>query len=151
MLRIGDPAPDFELLDDQGHSQRLSELLKDGPLILYFYPKDFTLICTQQACMFKAEQPELIGAGVRVIGISPQVHDRHQSFRAHYRLPFPLLADPERKVIRAYGAEGLLGVRRVSYLIGKDARILDRVRAELLVGRHRAFVRRVRERLRSGP
>ena len=149
MLRIGDQAPDFELLDDQGKTQRLSELLADGPLVLYFYPKDFTLVCTQQACMFKAEQPTLIAAGVRVIGVSPQVHDRHQSFRAHYRLPFPLLADPERKVIRAFGAQGLLGVRRVSYLIGRDGRILDRVHAALLVRRHRAFVRRVQQRLQA--
>lgn len=147
MLETGDRAPDFELPDDRGRTVRLSELLKDGPLVLYFYPADFTPVCTKEACMFRDTHAELAAQGIRVFGISPQPPDIHSKFRKSYSLPFPLLSDPERIAIQAYGADGFLGlVRRISYLIGKDGRILDSVQADLQVGRHRDFVRRALER-----
>lgn len=138
MLRIGELAPDFELPDQDGKSVRLSERLTQGPVLLYFYPADFTPVCTREACAFRELQPQLQQAGAEIIGISPQDSASHARFRAQHALPFTLLADPEKRVIRAYGCDGLLGfgVKRVSYLIGRDGRVQDAVRAALRVRRH---------------
>ncbi len=143
MLQAGDRAPDFELADDQGRIVRLSDLLQDGPLVLYFYPADFTPVCTREACMFRDIHSELAARGIRVVGVNPQPPDIHEKFRRSYLLPFVLLSDPERRAIQAYGADGLLGlVRRISYLIGEDGKILDSVHADFQVSRHREFARR---------
>src|SRR5690242_12982389 len=94
MLKVGDTAPDFSLPDHDGKAVRLKDLLVKGPVLLYFYPADFTPVCTREACAFGAVQPELAQAGVSLIGISPQDEATHTRFREHYSLPFPLLADP---------------------------------------------------------
>lgn len=147
MLKPGDPAPDFTLQDHQNHAATLRDLLRAGPLLLYFYPADFTPICTREACMFRDRTPELIAAGVRVAGISSQSPESHARFRARHGLEFPLLADPEKRVIKAYGANGPLGigVRRVSYFIVADPEptVRDAVRADLSVGAHDRFLQRV--------
>lgn len=151
MLKIGDRAPDFELPDDHGRAVRLRELLEAGPIILYFYPADFTLFCVQEACMFRRAFPDLEGCGLRVFGVSPQEAESHARFRERFRIPYPLLVDRDKKVIRAYGADGPfgLGVRRITYLIGADGTVTDRLRADFIVGRHRAFVRRALSRLET--
>lgn len=148
MLSIGDTAPDFELFDDQGEPVRLQALLAEGPFVLYFYPADFTPICTREACMYRDLHPRLVDAGVRVIGVSPQAAGSHAEFRQRHDLPFRLLADPERRVIRAYGAAGPLGlgVRRVSYLIDAQGRVADRAVADLRLSPHRALVERATTR-----
>ena len=141
MLAVGDTAPDFALPDQDGRRVSLGELLKDGPLLLYFYPADFTPVCTREACSFAELEPDFTRAGVRLAGVSPQSGDSHQRFRARYGLGFTLLSDPERSVIRAYDCDGLLGLRvkRVTYLIGQDRRINERAHAALRVGPHLAL------------
>jgi thioredoxin-dependent peroxiredoxin len=143
VLKIGDSAPDFELSDQDGRHLHLFTLLKQGPLVLYFYPADFTLVCTREACAFREMQPELAAHGISVIGISPQDSASHARFRHKHALNFPLLADPDKRVIRAYGCDGPLGfgVKRVSYLIGQDARIMDSAHAALRVGPHATLAR----------
>lgn len=138
MLKAGDIAPDFSLPDHEGKEVRLSALLTQGPVLLYFYPADFTPVCTREACAFSALEPELAKAGVSLIGISPQDSASHARFREHYSLPFPLLADPEKRVVRAYDCDGPLGfgVSRVTYLIGRDGRIHEAAKAALRVGPH---------------
>lgn len=162
MLSIGQPAPDFTLRDDAGTPVSLSALLASGPVVLYFYPADFTPVCTAEACMFRDWTAPLGEAGVRVIGISPQGVESKRKFKQKHGLSFPLLADPEKSVIREYGASFLLGIftRRVSYFIepvspasagdssgagGTDAPgvIADRAVADLTVKPHQAFVQRV--------
>ncbi|MDE2092154.1 MAG: peroxiredoxin [Gammaproteobacteria bacterium] len=140
-MKKGDSAPEFELPDQDGSLLRLSELLKRGPLLLYFYPADFTPVCTREACAFRDLQPALAAASITVIGISPQDSASHARFREKHGLSFPLLADPGKHVIRAYGCEGPLGfgVKRVSYLISPDGRILDVAHAALRVGPHAAL------------
>lgn len=148
MLKIGDPAPDFALPDQDGGEVRLSALLARGPVLLYFYPADFTPVCTREACAFGALEPELAQAGLSLIGISPQDSESHARFREHYSLPFPLLADPDKRVIKAYGCDGLLGfgVSRVTYLIGRDGRIQEAAKAGLRVSPHLALARRALDR-----
>ncbi len=143
MLKIGDHAPDFELPDQDGRLLRLTALLKNGPLLLYFYPADFTPVCTREACAFRDLQPRLTAADTMVVGISPQDSASHARFRQQHGLNFTLLADPDKRVIRAYGCDGPLGfgVKRVSYLIGQDGCIMDSARAALRVRPHAALAK----------
>lgn len=147
MLRAGDKAPDFELSNDCGKKVRLSELLAGGPIVLYFYPADFTPICTREACLFRDHHAELAARGVRVYGVNSASAETHARFREKHGLPFPLLVDPDKTTIRAYGASGPLGlvVRRISYLIGADGLIKDAAKADLRLGPHTEFIRRVLE------
>jgi thioredoxin-dependent peroxiredoxin len=142
MLQVGDNAPDFEFTDLDGRTRRLTELLADGPVIVYFYPADFTGVCTRQACMFRDRSEDLSARGVQVVGVSPQDMESHGRFQREYELTFPLVADIDKAIVRAYGVNGPLGigVRRVSFLVGQDGVIRNVVRADLSVGPHQALV-----------
>ncbi|MBC8025148.1 MAG: peroxiredoxin, partial [Steroidobacteraceae bacterium] len=109
MLDIGQQAPQFTLPDQDGHDISLSSLLKDGPVILYFYPADFTPGCTREACSIRDLHKELTQAGLTVAGISPQSPDSHKRFREKHGLRFTLLADETKEVIKMFGVDGLLG------------------------------------------
>jgi peroxiredoxin Q/BCP len=143
MLAKNTVAPEFELTDQTGRKRTLAGLLTDGPLVLYFYPADFTPGCTKEACSLRDLHQDLLKAGLRVVGVSPQDTDSHRRFAEKHALNFTLLSDPDKKVIKAYGLDGPLGlgVRRGTYLIGKDGRIRDSVLADLRIGAHEAFVR----------
>lgn len=143
MLEKGTRAPEFELTDQSGKPHTLRSLLAGGPLILYFYPADFTPGCTKEACSFRDLHADLLRAKLRIVGVSPQDEDSHQRFAAEHQLNFPLLSDPDKRVIKAYDVDGPLGfgVRRGTYLIGKDGVIRDSVLADLRIGTHEAFVR----------
>ena len=149
MLAKGTKAPDFELADQDGRKHTLKALLADGPLILYFYPADFTPGCTKEACSFRDLHQELMKAKLRVVGVSPQDVASHRRFADEHSLNFPLLADPDKVAVKAYDVDGPLGlgVRRGTYLIGRDGRIEDAVLADLRIGAHEAFVRNA---IRSG-
>lgn len=144
MLRNGTQAPAFELEDQDGQRRTLKSLLQDGPLILYFYPADFTPGCTKEACSFRDLQQDLVAANLRVVGVSPQDAESHQRFAAKHGLNFPLLADPDKKAVKAYDVDGPLGfgVRRGTYLISADGVIQDSVLADLRISEHEAFVQR---------
>lgn len=144
MLAIGSRAPEFTLPDQDDRTISLSTLLNRGPLILYFYPADFTPGCTREACMFRDLHSEILNAGLSVAGISPQAPERHTQFRAKYKLPFPLLADVEKFVIRMYDVNGPLGlgVRRVTYLIDQARVIRAAIKADFRIIQHEDFVRK---------
>lgn len=144
MLSVGDQAPDFDCVDDAGERVTLASALAEGPFIVFFYPADFTPICTAEACMFRDHHPDLEAAGVQVFGVSPQGSNSKAAFKREHRLPYRLLADPDKRMAKAWGAAGLLGrMVRVTYAVGPDGRITDRVKADLRVKPHEAFVRRV--------
>jgi peroxiredoxin Q/BCP len=144
MLKNGTKAPEFDLEDQDGRRHTLASLLEAGPLILYFYPADFTPGCTKEACTFRDLQKDLVAAKLRVVGISPQDAASHKRFAAKHGLNFPLLADPDKKAVKAYDVDGPLGfgVRRGTYLVGRDGRIQDSVLADLRITEHEAFVKR---------
>ncbi len=138
-LQPGDPAPDFRAPDQTGQIITLTGL-RGRYVVLYFYPKDITPGCTLEACGFRDRWEALQMAGAVVLGVSADSAASHRRFARMFRLPFPLLADPERRIIRAYRAERPgalwrrlgLGTRRVTYLIGPDGRLVrvwSRVRA----------------------
>ncbi|MFG0307236.1 MAG: peroxiredoxin [Phycisphaerales bacterium JB040] len=144
MLDVGERAPEFALPDERGETVRLSDLLNGGPVVLFFYPMDFSPACTAQACSMRDLRDELAEAGYRPVGISGQSQSSHARFDRRHELGYTLLADEGRKVARAYGAL-TFGVwpRRVTFVIGADGVVRDRVVADVRVGRHAEFVRRL--------
>lgn len=121
-LKVGEPAPDFELPDESGNLIRLSSSRGRHNVILVWYPGDDTRICTQQLCALRDAWGEAARHDALVFGISPQGSASHQRFRAKYALPFPLLVDQGQRAARLYRANGLI-VKRTVYAIGKDGRI----------------------------
>jgi len=142
MLESGSKAPEFVLENDQGGESSLSELLQDGPLILYFYPADFTPGCTKEACSIRDIHNDIQAVGLQVAGVSPQDADSHQRFRDEHNLPFTLLSDPEKVAIKMYDVDGPfgVGVRRATFLISQDRVIQDAMMADVRIGRHKEFI-----------
>ncbi len=142
MLEKGQLAPDFTLPDQDGRERSLTELLAGEALILYFYPADFTPGCTKEACDLRDLHTQILAAGLRVVGVSPQSPESHRRFRDKNSLPFMLLSDEKKQVIGQYGVDGPLGigVRRATFLVDSSRKILDSVLADLRVARHREFV-----------
>ena len=131
MITIGKPAPDFTLQDQEGNTHTLADL-KGQHTLIYFYPKDDTPGCTAQACSLRDNLEELRELGVEVYGVSGDSVESHKKFAEKYNLPFPVLSDPERTVIDAYGAYGersmygrkFMGIIRSAVLIGPDLTII---------------------------
>ena len=126
MIAEGQPAPDFELASDAGETVSLSGL-RGQPVVLYFYPKDDTPGCTREACAFRDGFARFQQAGLTVLGCSVDSSDAHRAFIKKYKLPFPLLLDPDRKIAKAYGAANgipILGLdRRITYVIDENGKI----------------------------
>ena len=117
---VGNPAPDFSLPDQDGTLVSLAEFRDESVVVLYFYPKDNTSVCTAQACGFRDSYETFQEAGAEVIGISSDSVDSHEGFAAEHGLPFHLLSDAEGEVRGRYGATSLLGIPgRVTFVIDK--------------------------------
>jgi peroxiredoxin Q/BCP len=131
MLKEGDEAPDFDLPRDGGGRVRLSDL-RGHPVVVYFYPKDDTSGCTQQAIGFSESAEAFRAAGAEVIGISPDSVKSHDKFRSKHQLSIILAADVEKTAIVAYGVwaekkmygRAYMGVDRSTFLIGGDGKIV---------------------------
>ena len=147
MLKAGARAPEFVLQSDQGSDTSLSDLLHDGPLVLYFYPADFTPGCTREACTIRDIHQDLVDAGLQVAGISPQDADSHARFRAQHDLPFLLLSDPDKVAVKLYDVDGPMGigVRRATFLIDQDGMIRDALLADIRISRHETFIKKAIE------
>jgi thioredoxin-dependent peroxiredoxin len=143
LLAIGTRAPEFVLPNELGEDTSLSSLLRDGSLILYFYPADFTPFCTKEACSIRDMHSGIVQAGLRVAGVSPQDVASHRRFKERYDLPFMLLSDPEKIAVRLYDVDGPFGVRirRATYLIDGNGVIRDALLADFRVSRHEEFIR----------
>jgi peroxiredoxin Q/BCP len=145
VLSAGDRAPDFEGTDQSGKRWTLDELVKDASIVLYFYPKDFTPVCTKEACLFRDAHEELAQSGIKVVGVSMDDGDSHAKFAEHHHLPFPLLSDPDKRIAAAYGARQLLGLfsKRVTYVIDRQKRVVGAFHHELSAQKHLDAVRRL--------
>jgi peroxiredoxin Q/BCP len=142
MLKPGAIAPEFILPDESGNDITLSILLNQGPLILYFYPADFTPGCTREACAFRDLHGDILGVGLQVVGISPQNGDSHKRFREEHNLPFTLLSDEDKVAIKMYDVDGPfgIGVRRATYLVSQGSKIQDALQADVLINKHMEFI-----------
>lgn len=118
MLKEGTKIIDFSLVDQDGVMHKLSDY-SGGRVLLYFYPKDDTPGCTKEACMITELYDDFQKAGITVLGVSTDSPLSHKKFKEKYNLPFTLLSDPDKKVIKEYGANSLLLTKRISYLIDK--------------------------------
>lgn len=129
-LEIGDTAPTFTLSDDEGNSVSLSDYAGKRVLV-YFYPRANTPGCTKEACDFRDALEQLNGLDIAVVGISPDKPEALAKFRADHELNFPLLSDPDKEVMSAYGAFGekknygkvVQGVIRSTFLVEADGTI----------------------------
>ncbi len=151
MLKEGDRMPDFSLPNQNGEVVRSADLA-GKPLVVYFYPKDDTPGCTKEACSFRDAYKEYADRGIAVVGISADTSGAHGKFAAKYALPFTLLADPDRTVIRAFGAWGekkmygktYEGVLRSTFVVGADG-IIKKVYPKVQPADHAVEVLRVFE------
>jgi peroxiredoxin Q/BCP len=132
MLKPGDLAPEFILPDENGNDVALTQLLQPGPIILYFYPADFTPGCTKEACTFRDIHDDILSVGLRVVGVSP------------HNLPFTLICDPDKIAIKMYDVDGPFGrgVRRVTYLITQGQKIQDALQADVMINKHKDFIQK---------
>jgi len=129
-LTEGAEAPDFTLESDSGDTVSLSQL-RGKPVVLYFYPRDDTPGCTTEACEFRDAWADVKRTGAVVLGVSPDTAASHKKFKTKFKLPFPLLADPDHKVAERYGAWGersmygrkFQGILRTTFVIGADGRV----------------------------
>lgn len=137
MLQVGDAAPDFLGVDEQGNEVRVSNYA-GRRLVVYFYPKDSTPGCTAEACSLRDGMNELLAAGYAVVGVSADSAASHNRFKEKQQLNFPLIADTEKRTIEAFGAWGLkkmagreyMGIIRTTFVIdgaGKIERVITKV------------------------
>lgn len=131
-LKPGNKVPDFKGKDQNGNSIALSDF-KDSKLVLYFYPKDNTPGCTAQACNLRDNYEALLSKGFKVVGVSADSEISHQKFIEKYNLPFPLIADPAKIILRAFGVWGpkkfmgrqFDGIHRTTFIIDENGLISE--------------------------
>jgi thioredoxin-dependent peroxiredoxin len=139
VMEIGDKAPDFELPDETGVSRRLSELLANGPVVLYFYPMALTRGCTAESCHFRDLGAEFAALGAQRIGISADKVEKQKRFSDKHEFDFPLLSDSDKAVAKAYGVRrgpGPIPNRRTTFVIGADGLIMAVIRSETNMNVH---------------
>jgi peroxiredoxin Q/BCP len=143
-MKIGDPAPDFTALTDAGETIRLRDY-RGKKVVLYFYPKDDTPGCTQEACDFRDLSAAFGKKGTVVLGVSPDSVASHAKFKAKHGLPFTLVSDADKKIVEAYGVwkeksmygRSYMGVERTTFLIDEKGRI-ERIWEKVKVKGHAA-------------
>lgn len=121
-LPVGSEAPDFSLMNDQGLAVRLADYRNKQNVVLVFYPRDNTSLCTKQLCGFRESWALSTGRNTAVFGVNPGSVESHTAFRGKFHLPYPLLADPGQQVAKLFASHGLI-VKRTVYLIGKSGKI----------------------------
>ncbi len=136
--KIGDLAPDVAFSTHTGERVSLQDYLKRHAVVLYFYPKDHTPICTKEACAFRDAYEDFVEAGATVIGVSADSDQSHQTFAQKHRLPFVLMSDTEGTLRKAFGVPKTMGILpgRVTYVIDKKGIIRHVFSAQLLADQH---------------
>ncbi len=139
MMQTGDIAPDFELLDETGSPRKLSDLVADGPIVLFFYPAAMTPGCTKESCHFRDMAAEFAAVGAQRVGISADAVEKQREFSNKYTFDFPLLSDPDRSVAAAFGVKrkvGILKVKRSTFVIDSERKVLAVVSSEFSMNDH---------------
>ncbi|MET7678702.1 peroxiredoxin [Streptomyces seoulensis] len=138
-LQVGDSVEDFTLPDETGTERRLTELLADGPVVLFFYPAALTSGCTAEACHFRDLAGEFAAAGARPVGVSGDTVEKQQEFAGRHILGMPLLSDTDGTIRERFGVKRgftLAPTKRVTFVIGQDRTVLEIVRSELRMNTH---------------
>lgn len=137
----GDLVPDFELPDQTGTTRRLSELLAGGPVVLFFYPAAMSRGCTAESCHFRDLAREFKAAGAQRVGISRDSVRRQREFAEKHGFDYPLLSDEDGEVAEAFGVKrklplGPMSMKRMTFVIGTDRRIMAVIHSELSMDQH---------------
>lgn len=140
-MKTGDTVADFELPDQTGTPRRLSTLLADGPVVLFFYPAAMTAGCTKEACHFRDVAGEFAAVGAQRVGISTDAVNKQAKFADMHNFDYPLLSDADGTVATQFGVKrGLLGklipVKRTTFVIDTDRKVLDVISSELSMDTH---------------
>lgn len=137
-IHVGDQAPDFSLPDQDGSAVSLADYRGKQTVVLYFYPKDETPVCTKEACGFRDSYEDFVDAGAAVIGVSADSVEMHRKFAANRSLPFRLLADEKNELRRRFGVPKTLGLMpgRVTYVIDKAGIVREVFNSQLFADRH---------------
>jgi peroxiredoxin Q/BCP len=140
-LRIGQKAPDFDVVSSAGKRLRLTELAGKKNLVLYFYPGDFTPVCTKETCGFNALFDELAGQDTEVVGVSVDSDESHRKFSEKYGLKIDLISDGDKELAKKYEATSLLRdlfgkTSRITYVIDKKGEIAGVFKGELSAKAH---------------
>lgn len=137
-IKEGSTAPDFELPDENGNPIRLSERLKDGPVVLFFYPGALTGGCTQEACRFRDLSAEFKALGAQPLGISADTVAKQKEFSEVNTFDYPLLSDEDREVATAYGVKRkyVTPVKRATFVIDEDQTIKRVIATEMKMEVH---------------
>jgi thioredoxin-dependent peroxiredoxin len=150
-VHVGDPAPDFSLKSATGEPLSLGDFRGRSEVVLFFYPKNNTPLCTAEACAFRDSFEAFREAGVEVIGVSADSDASHRQFADRHRLPFPLISDADGSLRARYGVPKTLGVfpGRVTYLIDKQGIIRHVFSSQLEPARHVDEALRILEQIRG--
>jgi peroxiredoxin Q/BCP len=138
-MKPNDVVSDFELPDQNGTPRRLTDLLADGPVVLFFYPAAMTTGCTKESCHFRDLAAEFREIGAQRVGISTDSVDKQKQFSDKNGFDYPLLSDAGGDVARQFGVKrriGPLPVKRVTFVIDTDRRVLDVISSELNMDKH---------------
>lgn len=138
-MKPGDQVPDFELPDQSGQPRRLSTLLADGPVVLFFYPAAMTSGCTKESCHFRDLAAEFKAAGAHRVGISTDPVQRQAEFADQNGFDYPLLSDLDGQVASSFGVKrrfGPLPVKRRTFVIGTDRRLIEEISSEFNMETH---------------
>jgi peroxiredoxin Q/BCP len=138
-MQAGDIVPDFELPDEQGKTRSLTELLANGPVVLFFYPAAMTAGCTAESCHFRDLAKEFAEAGAQRVGISPDDVSKQAEFSAKNSFDFPLLSDPDGKIATMFGVRrkiAMLATRRMTFVIDTDRKVLEVIKSEVRMSAH---------------
>jgi thioredoxin-dependent peroxiredoxin len=118
-LQVGDKVPNFTLHDQDGRLFNVRDYIGKKVLVIYFYPKDESMVCTKEACAFRDSFDEFTKAGAMVIGVNGGTVASHKEFQQHYKLPFTLLSDPDNKIYNLFGVKGKL------FFTGRETFVID--------------------------
>jgi len=118
-LAVGDPVPAFTLMDQDGKTFNIHDYIGKKVLVIYFYPKDESMVCTKEACAFRDSFDSFSKAGAMVIGVNGETVASHKDFQQHYKLPFTLLSDPDNKIYNLFGVKGKM------FFTGRETFVVD--------------------------
>jgi peroxiredoxin Q/BCP len=138
-MRAGDQVEDFELPDQTGKLRKLSDLLADGPVVLFFYPAAMTYGCTKESCHFRDLKAEFESVGAQRVGISADSVEKQQQFSDKHDFDYPLLSDTDRAVASQFGVSrkvSILPNKRATFVIDTDRTLLAVIQSEVNMGKH---------------
>ncbi|MBK3572365.1 peroxiredoxin [Streptomyces sp. MBT65] len=138
-MNVGDKVEDFTLPDETGAERSLTELLAEGPVVLFFYPAALSAGCTAEACHFRDLGAEFAAVGARPVGVSGDTVDKQQEFAGKHTLGMPLLSDADGTIRERFGVKrgfSLAPTKRATFVIGEDRAILEVVSSELRMNTH---------------